>query len=198
MKTVPEIKHLKAELRKIYLHKRNSIDPAIMKIWDEQIFQRLLKLPSFAKASLIMTYLSIRSEVDTFKLVHYLLEAGKRVAVPCTEIKSRTLTPSEIKDLQADLCTGNFKILEPAPHRMKPVNLTEIDLCIVPGIVFDLSGHRLGYSHGYYDRFLARLSPHTITVGLTYESQIIEKLPTELWDINVHYVITQERTIKCK
>ncbi|MCX7767327.1 MAG: 5-formyltetrahydrofolate cyclo-ligase, partial [Candidatus Sumerlaeia bacterium] len=82
MKPGPEIKQLKAELRKIYLHKRNSIDPAIKKIWDEQIFQRLLKLPPFVKARLIMTYLSIKSEVDTFKLVHHLLELGKRVAVP--------------------------------------------------------------------------------------------------------------------
>jgi 5-formyltetrahydrofolate cyclo-ligase len=67
----------------------------------------------------------------------------------------------------------------------------------VPGVVFDLQGHRLGRGRGWYDQLLNRLRPGAIFVGLAYEFQVVEEVPTQPWDEPVHYVITEKRLINC-
>lgn len=188
----------KAELRKFFLRQRRTIPPEDKRKWDTQIFHSLITLPLLIKANVIMTYLSLPDEVDTFNLVDYLLKQGKRVVVPRTDTATRRLLPGEIKNLKEDLCQGVHKVLEPRPERFVPVKVDEIDLHIVPGIVFDLKGFRIGYNKGYYDRFLATLPPHSPTIGLTYECQLIDSIPTDDWDINVDYVLTEKRLISCK
>jgi 5-formyltetrahydrofolate cyclo-ligase len=67
----------------------------------------------------------------------------------------------------------------------------------VPGIGFDIFGNRIGHGLGYYDDLLKR-SEKSINIGLSFESQIIDNIPTDENDIPVDYIITEERTIKCK
>lgn len=198
MKRAAEVLHKKAELRKIFLKHRNSISAAEKQSLDELIFQQIINFPPLIKAKVIMTYLALKSEVDTFRLVKYCLNNNKCIVIPRTDSQSGDLIPGEIKNLDEDLCRGSFKILEPRPDRFRPAPLEKIDLCIVPGIVFDLKGHRIGHSHGYYDKFLKTLPPRTITIGLAYECQLLSSLPTNEWDMSVNYVITENRIIRCK
>ena len=71
----------------------------------------------------------------------------------------------------------------------------EIDLIIVPGIVFDLRGFRIGYGEGYYDRLLK--SAGVPKIGLAYEFQMRDKLPKESHDVCVDKIITENRIIEC-
>ena len=57
-----------------------------------------------------------------------------------------------------------------------------IDLVLVPGIVFDKEGHRIGYGFGYYDKFLKKV-PKAIKLGLTFDFQVIDKIPREMHDL---------------
>lgn len=66
---------------------------------------------------------------------------------------------------------------------------------IVPCVTADISGHRLGYGQGWYDKFLL-MHPDTMTIGVCYEKCIVEKLPTESHDVRLDYVITETRIIK--
>ena len=65
----------------------------------------------------------------------------------------------------------------------------ELDLMIVPGIAFDKNNHRLGHGGGYYDRFLQKVSPSVYTIGLAFDFQVIDKLPTHTTDIPVNKVL---------
>ncbi|MCD6386283.1 5-formyltetrahydrofolate cyclo-ligase [Candidatus Sumerlaeota bacterium] len=188
----------KAELRKIFLRRRRAIPPDDKRQWDRQIFQSLVRLPLLVRANVIMTYLSLPDEVDTFRLVEYLLREGKRVVVPRIDTATKRIIPGEIKNLKDDLSQGHYKVLEPHPQRFRPIRIEEIQLHIVPGIVFDLKGFRIGYNQGYYDRFLATLPPESSTVGLTYECQLVESIPADEWDINVDYVLSEKRLISCR
>jgi len=67
-------------------------------------------------------------------------------------------------------------------------------LILVPGIGFDKNGHRLGHGMGYYDKLLENVN-HSWIVGLAFEFQILETIPTEKHDIPVNKIITEERTI---
>ena len=62
-------------------------------------------------------------------------------------------------------------------------------ICIVPAIAFDKSGYRLGYGKGYYDRFLCNFDG--ISIGISYDECITQKLCVDSFDIPVDYIVTQ-------
>ncbi|MDR3253687.1 MAG: 5-formyltetrahydrofolate cyclo-ligase, partial [Endomicrobium sp.] len=75
------------------------------------------------------------------------------------------------------------------------VKQDNIDLIFVPGLAFDVLGYRMGYGKGYYDRWLKNLPSEKI-VGLAYDFQIADKLPSEKYDIPVGLIITEKRVIR--
>ena len=71
----------------------------------------------------------------------------------------------------------------------------DLDLIILPGVVFDELGGRIGYGGGYYDKYLSNLDKTIPKAALCYEFQIIDKVPTEKHDIKADCIITEERVI---
>jgi len=70
-------------------------------------------------------------------------------------------------------------------------------LVIVPGIAFDKKGYRIGYGHGYYDRFLKILKKDVKKIGLAFEIQVVDEIPEEEHDVPVDIVVTEKRVLKC-
>jgi 5-formyltetrahydrofolate cyclo-ligase len=67
---------------------------------------------------------------------------------------------------------------------------------IIPGVAFDSHGNRIGHGMGYYDRLLQKkMSAHCL--GLAFELQIVESIPTEKHDVKVEKIVTEERIIIC-
>ena len=66
-------------------------------------------------------------------------------------------------------------------QRKKPT-LEKLDCVFIPGVVFDRHGYRIGYGGGYYDRFLPRLAPSTLLVGVAYAWQVVERIPRDAYD----------------
>ncbi len=99
----------------------------------------------------------------------------------------------QVTDLDT-LVPGSFGIREPDPQRHAPVTPDDIDLILVPGLSFDLMGHRLGQGKGCYDRFLTRVST-TPTIGISYHSQLVPHLPSEPHDRPVNYLATNRAII---
>ena len=81
-------------------------------------------------------------------------------------------------------------------HSVKKFDIKNVDLVIVPGIVFDKNVHRIGYGYGYYDRFLVRLRKGTIKVGLCYDFQLVDKIQDEKHDVAMDILITERRVLK--
>ena len=67
---------------------------------------------------------------------------------------------------------------------------TSVDVVIVPGTAFTTAGDRLGQGGGWYDRFLHGIRPDCVTIGVCFEPQLVESLPTEPHDARTHLVAT--------
>lgn len=188
----------KKELRKEILSKRMAQSGDAITKKSRRIADRLKALPEFQRAGLIMFYLEFRKEVATGDIISECLAAGKRVVIPITDLKNTRLIPSELKDFPGDLTSGTWGILEPKADCVRPVEPGEIDLVVVPGVAFDTKGNRLGYGGGFYDRFLPGTKPETTWVALAFELQIRDNVFPEAHDCRVHYVLTEDRQIKCR
>ena len=82
------------------------------------------------------------------------------------------------------------------PAEKPEYNSSDIDLVIVPGVVFDVKMARYGRGLGYYDRFLSKLSGVKV-IALAYDFQVSKReLKLDDWDIKMDYIITEKRIIK--
>ncbi len=158
---------------------------------DEHINTSLLHSPFFQNARSIMFYYAKGTEVSLHSAMEYALANGKKVILP--KILEDYLHLFEIRNLTTDLCKGTFGVMEPAENY--PSQQKNIDLIFVPGVVFDLTGGRIGYGKGFYDRFLKDLS--IPTVGIAYDFQVIPSIPLESTDVRVRYIQTEQRLITC-
>lgn len=188
---------MKVELRKDILHTRRGMSKEEVTSKSQLISDKVLSLTEYKQAKVVMLYLDFRNEVVTTELLQKTLANGQRVVIPVTDIKNTALIPSEIINYPDDITAGTWGIPEPKSEALRPIEPTEIDIVIVPGVAFDVKGNRLGYGGGFYDRFLLRTKPGTIFVALAFELQIKDEVYPEKHDHPVHYVITEERVIKC-
>ena len=138
-----------------------------------------------------MFFVSFNSEVSTHQMIKEALKT-KTAVIP--KVVHHEIEPSVILDFD-NLVPGKFGILEPI-ETMK-IAYKNIDLVLVPGIVFDKEGHRIGYGFGYYDKFLKKV-PKAIKIGLAFDFQIIDKIPTEIHDVLVDMIVSEKRVIECK
>lgn len=150
---------------------------------DERIFNKIVNLEEYKKSDLILTYVSLKEEVDTIELIRYSLEKGKKVAVPKCE--GANIVFYYISGIE-DLLEGNFGILEPKTNQA--VTNFSASICIVPGVVFDKQNNRIGYGRGFYDRFLENYIG--IKIGLTYKECICDKIDVDENDIKMDKIIS--------
>jgi 5-formyltetrahydrofolate cyclo-ligase len=122
---------------------------------------------------------------------------GKRVVLPKVNVPDWRLMLYEIKNIK-ELKKGYMDIPEPSVTEDRLRNIDDIDVFIIPGIAFDESGNRLGYSSGLYDKLLSGIKQSVPIVALAYEEQIVEKIFSEPHDVKMHKIITEKRIIECK
>ncbi|MDK2817477.1 MAG: 5-formyltetrahydrofolate cyclo-ligase [Moorella sp. (in: firmicutes)] len=187
---------MKKQLRKQIIARRNALATAVREAKSEIIVKKVLELPAWQQAGIIMSYVSFGSEVATPALIKAALAGGKRVAVPLCVRDGRRLIASEVLAFPDDLQPGTWGILEPRPESLRPLEPELIDLVIVPGVAFDRGGNRLGYGAGYYDRFLATLRPGAMTIALAFTEQIVPDVYPEPHDRPVDMVITEAGIIE--
>jgi 5-formyltetrahydrofolate cyclo-ligase len=163
---------------------------------SQKIVEKVFAMSDFKQANTVLIYLDIKSEVRTRPHLPHFLATGKIIVVPY--VSPRGLELFHLEDL-TELADGTFGVLEPvAELRLdlkKKVSPEEIDLALIPGIAFDSEGARLGYGKGYYDKLLCELRLDCLMVGLAFECQIHNKLPQEEHDINLDFVLTEDRII---
>ncbi len=168
----------KAVVRSRCLSLRKTLPPKSADIMDFE------NIRQFESAKTVFCYVSAGNEVGTHTLIKQMLELGKEVLVPLCTDKCGSMVSVKISSLD-DLIEGMYGIYEPISHT--PFDKTKIDVSIVPGIVFDKEGYRIGYGKGYYDRFLADISPFKI--GLTHSELFFGSLPHDENDIQIDIVI---------
>ena len=177
----------KAELRRLLKGRLKALSKAERLRKNRQIQKAFFARAFFKNARTVLFYVSLPEEVDTWPMMERALKRGKRVLVP--SLQKRRIVPSEVRRLKGDLRRGAYGIFEPRRQSFRPVGVEEIDLVVVPGIGFDRRGRRLGRGGGYYDRFLKRVRGQVPLVGLAFKVQRLERLPVEVHDVPVDYLI---------
>ena len=158
------------------------------------ISKRLFEMNEFKEAIVIAITISRLTEVETRGIVEECWAKGKQVAIPKTNPKEKTMEFRRITSFK-QMETVYLDLEEPIVHLSDVVLPSELDLIIVPGVVFSESGYRIGYGGGYYDRFLERFTGSTL--ALAFELQVIKSIPQESHDVPVQKIITEERVIEC-
>jgi 5-formyltetrahydrofolate cyclo-ligase len=188
----------KIALRKTFIKTRENIPAPERAKMSARIKKRLFQLPEFKQAKTLMFYVSFKNEVDTTAMIKETLKTDRSVVLPVLPGQSNYMSSWQITDYDDDLEDGRYGIKQPKKERSKEIAADQIDLIILPALAFDLRGHRLGFGLGCYDRFLKRMSPSAIRIGLAYEAQIVGRLPKKSHDVAVHKIITERRAIECK
>lgn len=163
---------------------RRELDPIREQEANQCLFTRLAKLPQILEAACVYAYMSYGHEAGTKELLSWLWSRGKQTAVPRvdgTQMDFFYITSME------DLEVGYGKILEPKKQCRRAAD--PYAPMVIPGVAFDPWGNRLGYGGGYYDRFLEREKGH-FKIGIAFEFQMKETLPTEPLDQPMDVVLT--------
>lgn len=152
---------------------------------------RLIELGAFQHAACIALYSPIQQELDTSLIFEVAVAAGKTVLFPAVcghYLKFKVVTGLD------QLKKGSFGILEPG-NLAKSYPVETADLIVVPGVAFDLEGHRIGFGKGYYDRCLNQHSLAGVVVGFCHDFQLLNRIPVEGHDIHMQCIVTDNRLI---
>lgn len=185
----------KQRLREERLAAREALSEQERARLDDCITQNLFATPEYAEAATVLTYVSVSSEVSTKMFIEHALRDGKTVAVPRC-LPGHRLEFVAITSLD-QLVAAPFNLLEPSKDLSA---LTESQMsntiCIVPALLVDTKGHRLGYGAGFYDRFLSTYSGKKIC--LAYQQNLSKAmLPHTEFDVPVDMVITESAVLTC-
>ena len=145
------------------------------------ILNKLENNMSFIEAKTVMLYSSLPDEVQTHDFLKKWRDE-KKIILPT--VVGDDIIPVELSK-ETDFAIGDFNILEP---QNEPYN-GDYDLIIVPGVAFDRNGNRIGRGKGYYDRFLSK-HLDVKRIGICFDFQFIDEVPTEDNDIRMDEVIS--------
>lgn len=175
------------ELRQAMMGQRKKMSPLQVREYSASIMQKLKELEPVRKARVIMGFSSIKNEVNLFPFLEGEKELSRTILLPRVE-KDGVIEAVEFQDGERTR-PGSFGIREP---QGEPYQVENIDVVLVPGLVFDYKGYRLGYGKGYYDRFLPRLRKGAFVCGVGYEFQVVKDVFPQENDIPVHWIITDK------
>ncbi len=140
----------------------------------------------------IALYLQNDGELNPKPLIEALWQQGKSIYLPV--IKENTINSLRFAPYTptSPMKENKFGIAEPTSGESCPID--SLDVIFLPLVAFDNSGQRLGMGGGYYDRTLAaHKKAHYRKIGLAYEFQRVDKLPSESWDQTLDLIITEKK-----
>ena len=185
----------KQRLREERLAAREALSEQERSVLDDRITQKLLAASEYVEATTVLTYVSVLSEVSTRMFIEYALRDGKTVAVPRC-LPGYCLEFVAIASLE-QLVAASFNLLEPAKELPAVTeDQKNNSICIVPALLVDAKGYRLGYGAGFYDRFLSTYPGKKIC--LAYQQSLSRTtLPHTAFDVAVDVVITESEVLTC-
>lgn len=184
----------KAELRKHYLSKRNALDANSFVLRNEQIKDLFLAYFHDFRVEAIHTFLPIsgKNEINTNPILEALKRRNPKLKVVVSKSNLETLEMTSYL-LQENTVLEVNRWGIPEPVEGVPFDDVKIDIILVPLLIFDKSGHRVGYGKGFYDRFLKKCRPGALKVGLCLEPPVHSIPDTDPNDVMMNYCVTPER-----
>jgi 5-formyltetrahydrofolate cyclo-ligase len=182
-----DIKERKKELRKKIKQIKSLYNLERKQFFSVPIFERLERVKTFKSSNCILMYWSMDDEVFTHDFINSWYKK-KTILLPCVDGDNLLLRKYEGE--QSMVKGEQFGILEPKGEIF--TDFEKIDLMIIPGVAFDSNRNRMGRGRGFYDRLLQTCSCEKI--GVCFDFQLINQVPTEEFDIPMDKVISTSAT----
>ncbi len=189
------IAHDNRVLRREALARRGALSRSEKARHDRARLGLLLDLDVVRNAAALLAYVSsLENEADTWGILRAFLSESRPVFVPLTGERFGEMTFSRILSLD-ELRPGRFGLLEPDPAIRRADAVPRNAVCLVPGLAFTRTGHRIGYGGGYFDRFLAAFTG--TSVGMAYAFQVVDTVPVLPHDTPVDLLATEAGVVDC-
>ena len=187
----------KASLREKIIKLKSSLDADAISAMSSNVADRLFSLPGFQRSRNVLVYFALKKEVQTQSMIKKCLALSKRVFVPIVDEANNDLLVSELKGLNIKFTREACGTWAPEEKEREIVAPDIIDLAIIPGLAFTRQGTRLGRGKGYYDKLLARLPSHALKVGVAFDFQALDFIPSSQRDMAVNMLLTEKETCDC-
>lgn len=178
----------KQEFRDYVKNLRQEIDISAISF---KIFNILQNQDFYSFSKNILSYYPFNNEIDLREMFKDNL---KNWYLPRLIMESRSLIIHSYR--YGDVLVKNKCGINEPPDDNDLIDIHKIDVAIIPALMADKKGNRLGYGGGFYDRFIPGLRKDCLKIVPVPEEFFIDELPTNHWDIPVNIVITQERVIR--
>lgn len=185
----------KNQLRTFIIRKLRAIPSNEKQQIERHIITTLLATEIWKKSNVIGITLSLDIEWDTKSIIKRAWSQGKTVCIPKTYPDEHKIVFYKITSFE-QVKKQYYGLEEPVPEKTVALTKDQIDLLIVPGLVFNKGGFRIGFGGGYFDRFLADFPNET--VSLLSQLQLVDKIPVENFDIPVENLIVENEIMKCE
>ena len=195
----------KAEMRRAVIARRDAIEPEVRAAKSADVCARLVemleRMGSEAPRT-VAVYAAMGSEVDPAAFAIAAADRGWRVAYPCV------LSAADAAACGQRMCmrvvaagdvgtapliahpTRAFAAMDIDSDRFPTVPAEALDMVVVPLVAFDRTGARLGYGGGCYDRYLPTLSASCQIIGIAFDEQRVEHVPTDAHDLPLPNIIS--------
>jgi 5-formyltetrahydrofolate cyclo-ligase len=185
----------KSELRKLYLSKRKAISAEEIAIKSQQIADLFFQNFDLSKVKYLHIFLPIvkHNEVDTFLIIRYLQQEFPEINIIIPKIIPENFKLKNYLFDEKNIIENAWGILEPSGENQKEILPEQIDLVIIPLLIFDKIGNRVGYGKGFYDRFLQQCKPKTLKIGLCLEEAIETIEDINEFDIKMDFCISPNK-----
>ena len=195
----------KAKLRRAVIARRDAIDLDVRAAKSAVICARLVELSDRLDAAVSRTvavYAAVGSEADPAAFAAATAARGWRVAYPCMLSATDTVACGQrmcMRAVAADDASAAPFIAHPTQafaatnidsNRFPIVPAEALDMIVVPLVAFDQTGARLGYGGGCYDRYLPMLSPACQIIGIAFDEQRVDHIPTDAHDLPLPHIIS--------
>lgn len=195
----------KTELRRAVIARRNAIDLDVRAAKSAVVCARLVELLGRFDAAALHTaavYAAMGSEVDPAAFAAAAAARGWRVAYPCMLSATDAMACGQRMCMRAVSAgdaseapfiahpTRAFAATDIDSDHFPIVPAAELDMVVVPLVAFDRTGARLGYGGGCYDRYLPMLSPACQIVGIAFDEQRVDHVPTDAHDLPLPNIVS--------
>jgi len=182
----------KSSLRKHYLTKRKILSQEEIKAKSERIKDLFFQEINLETVKYLHVFLPIQkqNEIDTYLIIRELQSIYSEIKIVVSRIIPSTFEMQHFLFDEENLTQNHWGILEPSGENLVEIQPNQIDLVIIPLLIFDQQGNRVGYGKGFYDRFLQQCRPETLKIGVCLEEPIGQIEDVNNFDVKMDFCIT--------